>query len=149
VAPAALSAALVLAISADILRPSLSWAVAGATGQGALMRNMACRDPRGFTGLRALCASDPDVSPAVASLTLHRSAVIVAAKGGRLADITVGDHQPQCHSAGAADGWCCAIRMTLPVAVARRAHLSGLNSPPSAVIGHYLPRSSGGVAPCS
>jgi hypothetical protein len=88
----ALSAALGMAICAHIVCPSLAWLVAGATGKGALVRGMArCRDPEGFARLRALCASCPDISPAVASLTLSRGAVIVAAKGGALADVTIGD----------------------------------------------------------
>jgi hypothetical protein len=87
----ALSTALVLAICADVVRPSLAWLVVGPTAKGALARGMArCRDPQGFARLRSLCAG-PDVSPAMGGLTLHRSAVIVAAKGGALADITIGD----------------------------------------------------------
>lgn len=89
---AALSAALVMTISADIIRPSLTWLVSGATGRGALVRNMArSRDPAGFATLRAQCQADSNVTPAVLTLTLHRSAEILAAKGGTLNDITVGD----------------------------------------------------------
>jgi hypothetical protein len=89
---AALSAALVVAISADLVRPSLAWLVAGATGKGALVRNMAqSRDPEGFARLGAQCLGDADVSPAVATLTMHRSAMILAVKGGMLDKITIGD----------------------------------------------------------
>jgi hypothetical protein len=43
-----LSAALVMVICADLVRPSLSWLVSGATGKGTLARNMArSRDPDG------------------------------------------------------------------------------------------------------
>jgi hypothetical protein len=38
-----------------------------------------------------LCDADPHVSAYAASLTLRRSGEIIAAKGGTLADITVGD----------------------------------------------------------
>lgn len=89
---AAVTAALMSAISADVVRPSLDWLVDGATGQGALVRHLTrARDPEGFTRLRAECAASADVSMAAGQLTLHRTAVIVAAKGGTLADITVGD----------------------------------------------------------
>ncbi|HUH71717.1 MAG TPA: site-specific integrase [Mycobacterium sp.] len=89
---AELSGALVVAICGDLLRPSLRCLVAGAAGKGSLTRNLArIRDPQGFTRLRALCDADPHVSGYAASLTLRRSAEIVAAKGGVLADITVGD----------------------------------------------------------
>ena len=89
---AVLTGALAVAVAADIVRPSLSWLLSGAVGQGALVRNLAqVRDPQGFTRLRSLCADLPDVSSSVATMTLHRTAVIVAAKGGTIAEITVGD----------------------------------------------------------
>jgi integrase len=88
----ALSSALAAMISADYLRPSLPWLTARTTGQGTLARELArSRDPEGFTRLRNLCDNDPDVSVVATSHTLHRAAVILAAKGGLLADITVGD----------------------------------------------------------
>ena len=89
---AELSGALVVAICGDLVRPSLSCLVAGAAGKGSLTRNLArTRDPHGFARLRALCAADPHVSGFAAALTLRRSAEIIAAKGGTLADVTVGD----------------------------------------------------------
>ena len=89
---AELSGALVLVICGDLVRPSLSCLVAGAAGKGSLTRNLArTRDPLGFARLGQLCDADPRVSAVAASLTLRRSAEIIAAKGGMLADITVGD----------------------------------------------------------
>lgn len=89
---AAFTRALLTAISTDVVRPSLDWLVDGASGQGALVRSLArTRDPEGFARLRAACNAAPEVSPAAGQLTLHRTAVIVAAKGGMLADISVGD----------------------------------------------------------
>ena len=74
------------------MRPALGWLVAKATGPGSLVRHLArARDPDGFARLRALCDADPHVSSVADSHTVHRAAEIVAAKGGRLADITVGD----------------------------------------------------------
>ncbi len=89
---AELSGALVVVICGDLVRPSLSCLVAGAAGKGSLTRNLArTRDPVGFARLGQLCDADPHVSADAASLTLRRSAEIIAAKGGMLADITVGD----------------------------------------------------------
>jgi integrase len=89
---AELSGALIVAICGDLVRPSLSCLVAGAAGKGSLTRNLArTRDPEGFARLARLCDADPRVSAVAASLTLRRSAEIIAAKGGMLADITVGD----------------------------------------------------------
>lgn len=84
--------ALTTVISADLLRPSVDWLAAGASRQGVLVRAMAhSRDPRGFERLRELGARAQGVRPGAVSTTLCRSALILAAKGGRLADITVGD----------------------------------------------------------
>jgi len=88
----AMAAAVNVAIAADLIRPSPFWLAAGATGRGALVAAMAAgRDVEGFARLRALCDTDPDVRPAPAKQSLHRSAEILAAKGGTLADIVVGD----------------------------------------------------------
>ena len=87
-----LSGALVVAICGDLVRPSLSCLVAGAAGKGPLTRNLArLRDPAGFARLQALCDADAHVSATAASLTLRRAAELIAAKGGTLADITLGD----------------------------------------------------------
>ena len=89
----ALVEALPVAISADVLRPSLRWLVGGGPAHGGLLvRNLAAsRDPEGFARLAASCDADPRVSPTARSQTIYRAALIVAAKGGTLYDITVGD----------------------------------------------------------
>jgi hypothetical protein len=88
----ALSGALVVAIGADLVRPSMPWLVSGATAKGRLVRAMTRgRDPAGFARLRALCDADPDISESAAKLVLHRGAEILAAKGGTLIEITIGD----------------------------------------------------------
>ena len=85
--------ALPTAISADLVRPSLSWLVDGGAGTGGLLvRNLtASRDPDGFARLRALCESDDSVSTPIMTQVLYRSALILAAKGGALAQVTIGD----------------------------------------------------------
>lgn len=89
---ASFSNALAAVISADVIRPSTDWLVTGATGKGVLVRNLArSRDPKGFARLREVGASDADVRPAEARLALHRTAMILAAKGGMVQDIVVGD----------------------------------------------------------
>ena len=84
--------ALRVAISADVVRPSLAWLLSGATGRGALVRILAAsRDPGGFARLGAHCDAGPDVSATARTRTLYLSALIIAAKGGAVAEITVGD----------------------------------------------------------
>lgn len=89
---AALSSAVAVVIGAEVIRPSTTWLATGATGRGTLVRAMSViRDPKGFTRLQQLCDADPDIPAPTAKQILHRSAVILATKGGVLADITVGD----------------------------------------------------------
>jgi hypothetical protein len=89
----ALVGALPVLISADVVRPSLSWLVGGGPANGGLLvRNLAAsRDPEGFARLAAACDADPGVSAVGRSQTLYRAAMIVAAKGGSLQEVTVGD----------------------------------------------------------
>ena len=89
---AELASALGAVICADLIRPSLGWLVFSLAGKGALGRDLArARDPAGFARMRELCAGDPGISKAAADMALRRATLILAAKGGTIADITVGD----------------------------------------------------------
>ncbi len=84
--------ALVAAISADLIRPSPAWLAEAHFRKGTLVNALArSRDPEGFQRLRAACSADPAVSAPAAGRTAYRTALIVAAKGGTLHDITTGD----------------------------------------------------------
>jgi len=86
-----MTSSLLVAVGADVVRPSLTWLLTGGRKRK-LARNMIrSRDPEGFEKLRLLCEHDPGITPHAQSHILFRTAVIVAAKGGRLADITIGD----------------------------------------------------------
>lgn len=81
-------------IAADVVRPSLRWLVGGgpARGGGLFVRTMrALRDPEGLARLGIACATDPSVSEVARGQALFRAALIMAAKGGTLTDVTVGD----------------------------------------------------------
>jgi hypothetical protein len=87
-----LCAALTVAICAGIVRPSLAWFVASAVRGGHFARLMAqAGDVEGLARLQDLCDHDPRLSPAARGHVLHRAAVIIAAKGGTVAGITIGD----------------------------------------------------------
>jgi integrase len=87
-----LTRAVVVAISADLIRPSPGWLVAASFRKGSLLNTLErFRDAEGFRQLRAVCSADSGVSAAAAQRALYRSALIVAAKGGTLAGITTGD----------------------------------------------------------
>jgi hypothetical protein len=89
---AAMCAAVAVAIAADLVRPSPAWLVAAGTRSLVVVHDtMEARDPDGFARLRRLCDSDPLVSARGRDHTLHRAALIVAAKGGMLGEITIGD----------------------------------------------------------
>jgi len=86
-----LSIGLRMAVSADIIRPSLRWLVAAKGSKSALAASLArARDTEGFAHLRALC-EESAVTASVMARTLSRTALIVAAKGGSVRDITAGD----------------------------------------------------------
>jgi hypothetical protein len=89
----ALVAALPVAISADIVRPSLTWLIDGGLARGGLLVPAleVARDPEGFARLRAHCHADNGVSVIDGKQMLYRCALILAAKGGTLTEITVGD----------------------------------------------------------
>jgi len=87
-----MGAAVRTAISADLLRPSLGWLLSSPSARGPLAHLLAkTRDPAGFSWLREYCDRDPEVSVGARTRTLSFAAVIIAARGGVLADITVGD----------------------------------------------------------
>jgi integrase len=89
---ATLIEALPVAISADILRPSLNWLVSGGPSRGGLLvRTLAAsRDPEGFARI-ASRDGQVGVTGTTGSQLRYRAAQIVAAKGGDVAAITVGD----------------------------------------------------------
>ena len=109
-----LAPALVSTVCAGILRPSLSWLAAGGCDHGGLARAMAAsRDPGGFAQLRALGEADQGATAAKTARTLRRAAVILAAKGGVLSGITIGDllelldTEAEVHGAARSDAAAC------------------------------------------
>jgi integrase len=90
--PSELSSALLVLIFADVLRPALRWLVSVPAVKSGLAAGLALeRDPGGFARLREHCRGVPGLTAQAARLTAHRTAVIVAAKGGTMDDITAGD----------------------------------------------------------
>jgi integrase len=88
----AMSVALRAAVCADVVRPSMSWLIGGGMADNHFARVLAAeRDPAGFARLGELLGADPELSAVARRLTVHRAAVIVAAKGGTLGEVTTGD----------------------------------------------------------
>jgi Phage integrase family len=85
-----LAQALSLLVVADVIRPSMGWLLTPATPRDLATAIAQGRDPDGFARLTALCHG-AGVATRTVELALRRIAVIVAAKGGLVADITVGD----------------------------------------------------------
>lgn len=87
-----LSIGLNLIVCADLVRPTVRWLAASSVSSWALARNLeASRDPDGFGRLHGVCETDRHVTPSARHATVGRAAVLVAAKGGTLNDVTVGD----------------------------------------------------------
>ena len=79
-----------LLVCADVIRPSLGWLLTPATATGLAAEMARTRDPGGFAALAAICQANC-VNSHTAQLAQRRIATILAAKGGLIADITVGD----------------------------------------------------------
>jgi len=89
---ATLIEALPVAISADLVRPSLSWLVGGGPARGGLLVRalVALRDPDGFARIQSR-DGQAGVTGTTGSQLRYRAALIAAAKGGGVSSITVGD----------------------------------------------------------
>lgn len=81
---------MLLAVSGDVVRPSLGWLSSPGTPRGLVTELARSRDPVGFAALTAI-AETSAVNTHTMGLALRRVAAIVAAKGGTVAEITVGD----------------------------------------------------------
>ena len=77
-------------ICGDVIRPSLPWLLTPETPKNLAAEMARSRDPGGFAALAALARTDP-ASAATKDLAARRIAAILAAKGGAIAGITVGD----------------------------------------------------------
>ncbi|MGP5027056.1 hypothetical protein ACTXI4_18075 [Glutamicibacter ardleyensis] len=86
-----LSVGLLVLICADVIRPSLRWLLSFAPARKSLTREMArTRDTKVFSVMDHTCVTEQVGLLASQRAMIHIS-VIMAAKGGRVADIEVGD----------------------------------------------------------
>jgi hypothetical protein len=83
--------ALITAIGGDIVRPSLAWLLTAGYDADLSKAMAAFRDPQGFAQLADLCGHGGQAAKTARTHTLRRAAVILAAKGGMLTGIQVGD----------------------------------------------------------
>jgi len=86
-----MTSSLLLTVGADLIRPSLSWLLTGGRKRKLAQNMIRSGDRDGFDRLQALCESDSAITPHAQGQTLFRAAVVIAAKGGLLADLTIGD----------------------------------------------------------
>ena len=87
---AMLPRALISVVCGDIVRPSLAWLVAARYDIGLAPAMAARRDPQGFAQLAGLCTPGA-VTKTARHHTLRRAATVLAAKGGTLTSIQIGD----------------------------------------------------------
>ena len=86
-----LTGALEALVGTGVVRPSIFWLLTGGKGHRLGFGTVRARDGDGFARLHLACEADPAVTPVDKNHISLRCAVIIAAKGGRLIDITVGD----------------------------------------------------------
>jgi integrase len=77
-------------ICGDVVRPSLRWLLTPAIPKNLAAEMARSRDPGGFAAVAGLARTDP-AGAATKDLAARRIAAILAAKGGAVAGITVGD----------------------------------------------------------
>lgn len=75
---------------ADVIRPGLAWLLTTATPKRLATEMARTRDPAGFADLSTRCDTNP-IGESTTRVAMHRIAAILAAKGGVVADITIGD----------------------------------------------------------
>ena len=85
-----LGGALGVLIGCDVIRPGLGWLLASATPAHLAADIARIRDPDGFAALEKIAGPAP-VSVTTTRRAMLQVAVMMAAKGGTVADITVGD----------------------------------------------------------
>jgi integrase len=88
--PTVLGTGLLSLMCADVIRPGLGWLLTTATPKRVTAEMARTRDPAGFAALTAHCHAHP-VGESTTRVALHRIAAIMAAKGGVVTDITIGD----------------------------------------------------------
>ncbi|MGH3856826.1 MAG: tyrosine-type recombinase/integrase [Pseudonocardiaceae bacterium] len=79
-----------LLVCGDVIRPSLGWLMTPGTPRDLVTEIAGTRDPGGFADLAAICRG-AGVNTHTTGLALRRIASILAAKGGTIGDITIGD----------------------------------------------------------
>jgi integrase len=77
-------------MGADVLRPSIGWLLRARSPLRLDLDLARTRDPVAFARLHEHAAASP-VGPGTTRMSMHRIAVLTIAKGGMVADITVGD----------------------------------------------------------
>ena len=77
-------------LGADIVRPSLAWLLTPGSIKHLVPEMARSRDRAGFTRLEELAAKDP-ANTSTKGTALRRIAALLAARGGTLTDIAVGD----------------------------------------------------------
>jgi integrase len=85
-----LGSGLAILMCADVIRPSVRWLLASTTPRKLAASLALARDPAGFADLALICERAA-VSVGTTGPALQRIAAIVVAKGGTIADISVGD----------------------------------------------------------
>ncbi|MGH3161479.1 MAG: tyrosine-type recombinase/integrase [Streptosporangiaceae bacterium] len=77
-------------ICGDVIRPGLGWLITPRTPRHLVAELARARDPDGFSALTRLCDAEP-LGQSAASTARYQVAVILAAKGGTIGEVTVGD----------------------------------------------------------
>lgn len=86
-----MTSSLLITVSLDVVRPSLRWLLTGGKKRKLVRHLTRARHADSLAVLRSACQADDALSPEVTRHILFRCAVIIAAKGGAVTDIRLGD----------------------------------------------------------
>ena len=84
-------ASMELLVGLGIVRPSIDWLLTGGKGRRLSCRLLRAADAEGFARLHRTCEQDPAITGIAERHVMLRCTLLIAAKGGRIAEITVGD----------------------------------------------------------
>jgi integrase len=121
-------------VCGEVIRPSLSWLLTPVTVKNLVADLARTRDPAGFAALDAACQTQP-VNTLTTQLACRRVAIILAAKGGLISDITIGDclellriAEDLHHSAGATSPYFYQLLRTIGVFTGHAPTVRGLRT---------------------
>ena len=102
---------MLMLVCGDVIRPSPGWLLTPITARNLVAELARTRDPGGFAALESACRAEA-VNTLTTQLACRRIAIILAAKGGLISDITIGDCLELLRIADDLHGCCASFKVS-------------------------------------